>query len=53
MTISPGARIVVAEKLNDGLVLKFTDGSCAFYSAALLYTLLSLAVKLDETAVAW
>lgn len=53
MDISPDARIVVAERLNEGLVVKFVDGKCAFYSAALLYTLLPQAQELDETVTHW
>ena len=46
-------RIVAAEKLNDGVVIKFDDGQCAFYSTLLLHTLLAQAEALDETKLAW
>lgn len=46
-------RILFADRLNNGLVLKFEDGRCAFYEAVLLYSMLPLAFELDETELSW
>ena len=46
-------RILTAETLSDGLVLKFDDGRCAFYSSQLLYSLLSWAEEMDEENLMW
>lgn len=53
METQSDARIVAAELLNDGLVVKFEDGSCVFYSALLLRETAAQAETLDETEVAW
>ncbi len=48
-----GARVVSAELLNDGIVIKFQDGRCFFYSASVLLEMIPQAKELDESAVAW
>ena len=53
MDTSLDAVIVTAERLSDGLVVKFQDGRCAFYSAVLLSAIFADAEELDEAAVAW
>lgn len=53
MAISEARRIVVADRMNDGLIIKFDDGKCAFYSCALLYENLSKCEELDETDLHW
>ena len=53
MDIVYDIRIRIAERLNDGLVITFTDGRCAFYSALLLSFLFMQADQLDPTAIAW
>ena len=45
--------ISAADILNDGLVLKFDDGRCAFYSCQLLYDTLPWADEMDEADLAW
>jgi hypothetical protein len=45
--------IVAAELHTDGIVVKFEDGQCIFYSAALLAESIPRAGKLDESAVEW
>ncbi len=49
--VNPG--LVTAERVDTGLVIKFADGRCAFYSAAVLYAALSQAKALDEDKVVW
>lgn len=50
MEVPANVEIAVADTLNDGLVIKFTDGRCAFYSTLLLYKTLDLAVEQDESS---
>ncbi len=45
--------IFAANLLNDGLILKFDNGRCAFYSCQLLHDIFSLADELDETDLLW
>jgi hypothetical protein len=45
--------IVVVERLHSGIVVKFEDETCAFYSGALLRRVLSQAVLLDESKFEW
>ena len=53
MVISKARRIVVADRMNDGIIIKFDDGKCAFYSCELLYVNLSKCEELDETVLHW
>ncbi len=53
MTIAAQPNLISAERVDSGLVLKFADGRCAFYSAALLYAAIKQAKILDEEKVAW
>ncbi len=55
MCMSKSAKpdLVAAERVGAGLVIKFSDGRCAFYSSALLYAALTQAKLLDEEKVAW
>lgn len=48
-----GIRIVTAELLNDGIVVKFKDGRCFLYSASLLAQIIPRAQELDEAATTW
>lgn len=48
MNIGLQLAIVAADRLNDGLVILFHDGRCAFYSTSLLYELYPSAIALDE-----
>lgn len=45
--------VVATEGLAEGLIVRFEDGTCVFYSAALLYRLMPLADVQDEKAEAW
>jgi hypothetical protein len=45
--------IIAAERLPDGIVVKFEDGNCVFYSAKLLAESIPRAKKLDESALDW
>ncbi len=53
MAIVASTEIIAAERLNDGLVIKFDDGKCAFYSALLLRATFAQARELDETRTDW
>lgn len=53
MDVLDAVGIVAAERLNDGLVIRFSDGKCAFYATVLLYAMFVQADKLDETATPW
>ena len=53
MEFPTDASVLAVERLNDGIVVKFSDGTCAYYSAALLYAQVFRAVLLQETDVAW
>ncbi len=46
-------QIIAAERLTDGIVVKFEDGNCIFYSAELLADTIPRAKKLDESVVDW
>jgi hypothetical protein len=41
--------ILVAERLNVGVVITFDNGECAIYSAALLYSMFPQAHRVDES----
>lgn len=43
MQTSPPARIVVAERMGEGVFVEFDDGKSALFSASFLYTSLRLA----------
>ena len=53
MNVNHDHSISAAETLNDGLILKFNDGRCAFYSCQLLYNALPWAEEMDETNLMW
>ena len=53
MEVIQDPRITFADLLNDGLVLKFDDGRCAFFSCHLLYDTMPWADELDESDLAW
>lgn len=53
MTIAAQPNLISAERVDSGLVLKFADGRCAFYSATLLYAAIKQAKALDEEKVVW
>lgn len=45
--------VIAAERLNEGVVIKFADGQCGFYSSAFLFSKLSECEQLDEADVEW
>ena len=45
--------IVAAERLKDGIMVRFSDGKCVFYSTALLYRSINMAELHNETEVVW
>ena len=46
-------KIVIADRTNDGIIIKFDDGRCAFYSCAFLYSKLAEGEELDEADLLW
>jgi hypothetical protein len=46
-------RISAVERLKDGVMVKFTDGTCVFYPASLLYEMIPEAEKQDEAKATW
>ena len=53
MLTSETPQIVAAERLNKGLVIKFDNGRCGFYSSALLFSKILESDELDEADIAW
>ena len=53
MVIPDVPRIIAAERLNAGLVIKFENGRCAFYSCAFLFSKLSECKELSEADIEW
>ena len=49
----PTPPIVSADRLNEGLVILFADGQCAFYPDAFLFSKLPELPQLDETNLQW
>ncbi len=45
--------IIAVDFLSAGLVVKFDDGRCAFYSAEMLSALFAEAEEIDETEIVW
>ena len=39
--------------MNDGIIIKFDDNECAFYSCELLYAMLPQSEELDEADLHW
>lgn len=53
MVDSEDPRILAADRMNDGVVISFSNGKCAFYSCAVLMAVLSQCKALDETHTEW
>ena len=49
----PAPRIIAADRLNDGLVIKFNNGQCGFYSDAYLFSMLGGSQVQNDTLVKW
>ena len=49
MDTVPFPRVVNVERIDDGLILEFDNGVNAIYPASLLASMLSQAIKLEET----
>lgn len=45
--------ISAAERLSDGLVIKFQNGQCGLFSAAYLFSKLSDCESLNEDHIEW
>lgn len=45
--------VIAAERLNEGVVIKFANGHCGFYSSAFLFSKLGESEQLDEAEVEW
>ncbi len=45
--------IVAAERLSDGVLVKFADGTCVFYPASLLHELIPQAELQNEKVLLW
>jgi hypothetical protein len=48
MESSSDTRIVSAERMNEGLIIEFEDGKCAFFPTALLREILPQAIPVEE-----
>lgn len=53
MDVSETRRIVNADRMNDGLIIRFNDGRCAFYSCEVLYATLAKCEELNDKEVFW
>ena len=52
--MSKSAPILIAvDRLNDGIIVRFNEGTCVLFSTALLYALSPQARATDETEEAW
>lgn len=45
--------IVSAERLNNGIVIKFDNGQCGFYASSFLFSKLSECEELNENDTEW
>jgi hypothetical protein len=50
MELSSPQRVIAADRMHDGLLIFFADGNKAFYSAALLYSVLEKAAEINPPA---
>lgn len=53
MVGSDTPRIVQADRLDEGLVIQFENGQCAFYSGAYLFSKLPECEELNEADTEW
>lgn len=53
MAVTNARRIVIADRMNDGVVIKFDDGKCAFYPCTLLYATFAKCEELNEKELQW
>ena len=53
MKASGEPRLTAVERLNEGVVVKFSDGTCVFFTALLLHTFAQKAEPLNEEMIAW
>ena len=53
MPFSKDRTLIAVEKHNDGLVVLFDDGTCVFFSTALLYAMIPEAELMDQTQILW
>lgn len=48
MTVSLPVTVTAADRLNNSIIITFSDGRCGVYSSALLYSMLASARELHE-----
>ena len=53
MDLLEARQIVNADRMSGGMIIKFDDGRCAFYSSALLYETLPKCEELNESDLIW
>ena len=53
MQVGAQIKIITAERVNDGLVIQFGDGTVVFYTAAQLHELAPEGKLLDEKFDSW
>ena len=53
MGISKVLSIISAERLNHGIVIRFSDGRCGFYKTSYLHSKLEECEELNEADVEW
>ena len=53
MELLQSPQIIAVERLNTGIVVKFADSNCFFYSQELLQRMQPQAEPLDESNVTW
>lgn len=45
--------LLAVNRLNEGIVIHFSDGTCAYFSAALLHATAPQATRMDEEVSVW
>ena len=53
MVTSDVPRIIAADRLHTGLVIKFENGQCAFFSSSFLFSKLPECQQLTEAETEW
>lgn len=53
MIVTEAPRIISAERLNSGVVIRFANGQCGFYPNSFLFAKLPECEELNEADVEW
>ena len=53
MVVPEVPKIVSAERLNNGIVIKFDNGQCGFYTNSFLFSKLPECEELNEAETEW